>query len=230
MKLVKDICLLSFAATCAVTAQQQDPAIPVGSLSINQDLVRQGAKPVLTWDIEYPATVEDVVEIDEEDDEIVTKTQLRVEVSVIGVGITDQRGNEFPSRSFINLSSSGYHHVFTGTGSQVNPTTTYVDRVVPRGETIRFASRVNVSGFDFFFNESRNIVVLKNGDLPPSNAAGFQHQTSVADYLGPYVKNGRLSLGPMDIIYACELTHTDQNHFGYDLQDTIVLVRFTPVK
>ena len=39
-------------------------------------------------------------------------------------------------------------------------------------------------------------------------------------------KNGKLALGPLDVIYAAELTHSNSNHYGFDLQDTIILVRF----
>ena len=228
MKIVISTCLLG-ALLAPFSIAQQEPPVPVGSLTANQDTLREGAIPEVSWNIEYPSTVDEVVEIDE-DDEITARTRLRVQVSVIGIGITNQFGTEFPSRSFIRFSKSGWHHIFTGTGSQVNPTINYVDQIIDQGETIRFAARVNVSGFNFFFNDSDNIKVLRNGDLPPSVAAGFDIQTSVADYLGPYVKDGRLSLGPMDIIYAAELTHTNPEDSGYDVQDTIVLVRFTEVE
>ncbi len=234
MKLLKNTYIhglaVTLAITCTVTAEELDPPVPVGSLSVNQELVRQGAKPLLEWKIDFPADVEDVVDI-EDDDDVVTKTDLRVQVSVIGVGITDQNGREYPSSTYLNFSSFGWLHLFTGAGYQVNPRVNYIDRIVPEGERIRFSSRVQLRGYSYFSNESNNVVVLKNGDLPPGNAAGFaDHQTSVADYLGPYIKNGRLALGPLDIIYAAELTHTDPSNRGFDIQDTIVLVRFTPVK
>lgn len=232
MKTIISTCLLGALLVPASFAQesQQEPAVPVGSLSVNHTTVREGVKPDLSWNIEYPSTVEEVVDIDPDTEVITTKTKLRVEVSVIGVGITDQTGREYPSRSWMHFSSVGWQHIFTGKGSQVNPTINYVDRVVNPDEKIRFASRVNVNGFNIYYNEDANILVLKNGDLPPSTEAGFDHQTSVADYLGPYVKDGRLSLGPMDLIYAAELTHSDPSNSGYDSQDTIVLVRFTEVE
>ena len=36
-------------------------------------------------------------------------------------------------------------------------------------------------------------------------------------------------MGPFDLIYCVELTHTDKNSSGYDLQDCIVLLRFTEI-
>jgi len=231
MKTILNTCILSaLLAPLALSQEgQQEPAIPVGSLSVNQGTVREGVKPVVSWNIDFPSTVEEVIDIDPDDDEITTKTKLRAEVSIIGVGITDQYGTEYPSKTWLHFSSSGWTHLFTGTGSQVNPTTLYADRILQQGERIRFASRVNLSGYNFYYNESDNVTVLKNGDLPPSVAGGHD-QASIADYLGPYIKDGKLSLGPMDIIYAAELTHSDPSDRGYDIQDTIVLIRFTEIE
>lgn len=213
----------------AGTINGEDPAIPVGSLRVNQDTVREGITPTLSWNITYPSAVTTVVDIDPVNEEIVTKTKLRVQVFVIGVGITDQSGREYPAKSLIHYSSSGWKHIFTGTGSEVDPERIYDDRIVKAGETLRFAARLNMNGYGYYYNNSNNVKIMMNGDLPPSNAAGYSHQTSAAEYLRPYIKNGKLALGPLDIIYAAELTHSDSTHHGFDLQDTIILVRFTKI-
>ncbi|MBK1830551.1 hypothetical protein JIN77_07425 [Verrucomicrobiaceae bacterium R5-34] len=209
---------------------QQDPPVPVGQLNVNAAMVRDGVAPVLSWEIEYPSTVEEVIDIDPEDEQLTAKTRLRVQVSVVGVGLTDQYGKEYPAKSYINFSSVGWKHIFTGKGSQVDPFNHYIDRVVDEGEVIRFAAKVDENGYDYFYNESSNIRVLKNGDNPPGVSAGYTSQSSIADYLEPYIQNGKLSLGPMDLIYAAELTHTDTSHTGYDMQDAVILVRFTRVE
>lgn len=227
---MKSIITLFIAAT-AITNQafsQQEPAIPVGTLNVNSHMVRQGIPPMLSWNIQYPMVVEDVVDIDA-DDEITTKARLRVQVSVIGVGITDRYGREYRSKSYIHYSSSGWKHVFSGTGSEVNPTQIVDDRIVPPGETLRFAAKLDMDGRSYFYNDSSNIRVLKNGDLPPTNTVAYgDHQTTAEAYLRPYISDGRLALGPLDVIYAAEVTHTNETSSGFDLQDTIVLVRFTP--
>lgn len=206
----------------------EDPLVPVGTLNVNQNTVREGVSPQLSWEIDYPSAVTTVIDI-EPDDDIVTKCKLRVQVYVIGVGITDQSGREYPAKSYIHYSSSGWQHIYTGVGSDVNPTRIYDDRIVNAGERIRFCAKLNQSGYDYYYNPSDNIEVLMDGDSPPNNAAGYQHQTSASEYMRPYIKNGKLALGPLDIIYAAELTHSDPNHYGFDLQDTIILVRFTKV-
>lgn len=209
---------------------QQDPAIPVGNIQVNQNMVRQGVSPILTWGIEYPTKVTDVITIDPVNEVIVTKTKLRVQVSVIGVGITDQYGREYPATSYIKFSSSGWKHIFSGRGYQVNPSQVLIDRVVEQGEKFEFAAKLDLSGYSYYYNNSANVRVLKNGDSPPTNAAGYTHQSSLEEFLRPYVKDGKLALGPLDIIYAAELTHSNQSHSGFDLQDTVVLVRFTKVE
>jgi len=229
MKTIKLIGFWGLLSTAVIFAQQ-DPPIPVGSLSVNIGMVRDGVAPLLSWNIEYPSTVEDVIDIDPDDEEITTKTRLRVQVCVVGVGLTDQSGREYSAKSYLHFSSFGWNHIFTGKGSQVNPFTYYIDRVVEQGEVIRFAAKVDLSGYNYFYNESSNITVLKNGDYPPGMSAGYNSQTSIADYLEPYIQNGKIAIGPMDVIYASELTHTNPSHSGYDMQDTVVLVRFTRVE
>lgn len=229
MKTITLVVAGALVAAGQALSQSTDPAIPVGTLNVNIAMVRQGVAPNLDWAIEYPNEIDDVIEIDEEEEEITTKTKLRVQVSVIGVGITDQSGREYPAKSYLHYSSYGWKHIFTGKGSQVNPTRYYDDRIVNPGEKIRFAAKLDMNGYNYYYNESRNVKVLKNGDLPPGNAAGYSHQTSAAEFLRPYIKNGVLALGPLDIIYAAELTHSNPGHYGFDLQDTIILVRFTKV-
>ncbi len=206
----------------------QPAAIPLGKIEINQSMVRQGVAPMLNWSIDYPTGVVDVVDITP-NDEIEPKTKLQVKISMIGVGITDQRGTRYEAKSYVQFGSSGWEHLFTGTGDQVQPDSVLIDRVVRPGDNLRFAAKVNLSGYDYYYNQSSNIKVLKNGDTPPSVAAGYDDQQSVANYLRPYVKDGKIALGPMDLIYVSELTHSDPQHSGYDMQDAIVLVQFDTV-
>ncbi|NNM29293.1 MAG: hypothetical protein HKO57_07225, partial [Akkermansiaceae bacterium] len=54
-------------------ANHGDPFTPVGWLTVNRVHVRTGVKPELTWSIQYPKTVHDIVDIDPETDKIVPK-------------------------------------------------------------------------------------------------------------------------------------------------------------
>ena len=208
-------------------AYADESAIPTGTLNVNRDMVRQGVTPELSWNIQYPSGLTEVITIDPVTEVITTKTCVRVQVCVIGVGITDQYGRQYPAESHLNFSSSGWQQIFTGRGRDVDPSRYYIDRIVSSGETLSFKAKMDYGSAPFYYNDTINVKVLKNGDNPPSVAAGYDHQTSAEEYLRPYLKDGKLSLGPMDIIYAAELTHSDPAHSGFDLQDTIVLVRFT---
>ncbi|MFK7910272.1 MAG: hypothetical protein AB8F34_06675 [Akkermansiaceae bacterium] len=203
-------------------------AVPTGQLDVNIAMVRQGIAPSLTWKIDYPTEIVDIVDIPPTD-EIIPKTKLRVKISMVGVGLTDQRGVKYAAENFIKFGSSNWQTLFTGNGSEVRPNNVLVDRTVQQGETIRFAARVKLDGYSYYYNQDKNITVLRNGDTPPNVAAGYDDQSPVASYLRPYVKNGKIALGPMDMIYVSELTHTDPRHSGYDMQDSIVLVQFEKI-
>ncbi|MBK1830366.1 hypothetical protein JIN77_06495 [Verrucomicrobiaceae bacterium R5-34] len=224
---------LLIAGSLAMSApvfSDQAPAIPTGSLDVSELMVRQGVAPTFSWNIEYPAQVTDVVDINE-DDEIIPKTKLRVRVSMIGVGLTDQYGTQYPAKVYMKLGNKSWDNIFSGTSSQVKPDVDLIDTVVKAGTTFEFAAKLNWTGYDYYYNDSSNITVLKNGDTPPSVAAGYSDQTSVAEYLRPYIQDGKIALGPMDVIYVSELTHSQyqKNESGYDMQDVITLVRFEKV-
>jgi len=222
---------LLIAASVAFTASafsDQAPAIPTGTLNVNQLMVRQGEAPALTWNIEYPTQVTDVIDITPED-EIIPKTKLRIRVKMIGVGLTDQHGTQYPAKVYMKFGNASWNNIFTGSSADVQPNKKLVNKVVQPGTTFKFAAKVNWGSYDYYYNESPNIKILKNGDTPPSVAAGYSDQTSVAAYLRPYIKNGKIALGPMDIIYVSELTHSSTSHHGYDMQDAITLVTFEKV-
>ena len=222
---------LLLAGAIALSAQafaDQAPSIPTGSIDVDQLMVRRGVAPTFNWTIKYPQEVTDVVDITPED-EIIPKTKLRVKVSMVGVGLTDQTGRLYPAKAYMKFGSGSWNMLFNGTGAMVSPSTVIIDKIVQPGQVLQYAAKVNWSGYGYYYNNSSNIKVLKNGDTPPNVAAGYDHQTSVASYLRPYIKNGKIALGPMDVLYVSELTHSNTSHHGYDMQDSITLVRFEKV-
>lgn len=216
--------VLTSAAISISSVFADEPSVPVGELNINTELIRKGGVPDLSWQIMTPQKVTDLIEIDPVTDVIAPKQQLRVKVSVVGVGIADQYGREYPAWSSIKFGSSSWCHIFDGTGSQVDPSEICVEKIVEPGEEIRFAAKYS----KWQYNDDPTVKVLKNGDTPPTLEGGLG-QDSVEDYLKPYIKDGKIALGPFDVIYVAELTHTNPANSGYDMQDTIVLVRFEAV-
>lgn len=216
------------AALTSVATATESPSTPVGTLDVNQLMVRTGVAPTVSWNIGYPTQVTDVIDIPPTD-EIIPKTKLRVKVSMVGVGLTDQRGTQYPAKNYIKIGSSGWEHLFTGCGRDVRPGELLINRIIQPGHTLRFAAKVDLRNYRTYYNQDSNITILKNGDIPPNVAAGYQHQTPVASYLRPYIKDGKIALGPMDVLYVSELTHSKPSQSGYDMQDSIVLVQFEKV-
>ena len=220
---------LLIASAVALTASASaDTLKPTGTLTVSETYVEEGTAPTVSWDIKYPAVIDELVDIDPEG-KVDPKVKLRVKVKMVGVGITDQRGTEYDAKVFMKFGSNGFQHLFTGSGPEVDPTQVLVNRVIQPGQTIRYAARVNLSGYNYYYNEDANITVLKNGDTPPSVAGGHD-QASVADYLRPYLQDGKISIGEKDLIYVSELTHSNPEDTGYDQQDAITLINFEEVE
>ncbi len=224
-----------------------------GELTANPKIVKVGETPKLTWKINYPPAVLEVVEVNNpggsgggEPGTITPKTRLYTEVRILGQGVTVQSGNSF---NFVNTqasmsinSTSDFKQIFYGTNPQVNPANiinlktifgdTYKNNLVPEGKPIRFGGR-------YYYNNSwgpqyrssdggDNVRFLVNGERPPSNIPGY-NAPSLESFIRPYLDStGRVKIGPMDVIVFMELTHrADQkSNVGYDLQDMVLLVTF----
>ena len=197
---------------------------PTGSLSVNKNIVTQNEKPRLSWEIVHPTTLEDVIEVGE-DDEVEVLKKLKVDIYMVGTGVTSHQGSrQYTTISKVSFNHGAWQQIFKGKGKDVNPSEIQLTRILKKGDSIRFKAKYDT----WRNNESEEVIILTNGDAPPVGL-GQNGGVDLEDYLSPYVKNGKLDLGPLDFIYCAELTHTNQNSSGYDLQDSIVLVRFTEV-
>ena len=217
-------------------AQASSPSIPVGSLTAFPTVVQTGTKPTLTWDISYPSVVKDFVNVTPTGTITSTSTaELDVEVRVLGNGVTvSTSGGGF---NFVNaeaqLSYKGgsYTRIFYGTNNNVNPSTIAWSKTrIKKHETLRFGGRFfhnNNWGSLFQTNSSTNNVrTLVSGDTPPNKIPEFGAPT-LESFIRPYLgANGKVKIGPMDVIVFMELTHTNESSSGYDLQDMVLLVTF----
>ncbi|WP_018971008.1 hypothetical protein [Rubritalea marina] len=224
---------LAISPAISLSAQTQEPAIPIGKLHIQNEIVYVGDHSTLTWDITHPQTITDVIDIDDgggtSSEVVVVKKDLLVKVSMIGTGITDSSGKEYSSTSEIRFNGGPWEHIFTGPGAAVDVTEVLIERVAKPGTTIEFRSRY--IGYDQWrYQYSDEIEIFLDGDEPPKNPSSDTLATSAEEYMLPYTNDGKLTLGALDMIYAAELTHTDQSSRGYDMQDSIVLVRFTDLE
>jgi hypothetical protein len=225
--------ILGFAS--ALNAQdEQSPSIPVGSLSAFPTIVQTGTKPQLTWDITLPETVPVVID----PPGTVTPTRdLFMDVRILGAGVTSYNSYHgtltfVPTECQINYGGQGYDRIFYGTNHDVNPNEIVHTQFVEEGQTINLGGRYywNNSWGPWYSSTmssySYNVVALKNGDVPPTTTPMHQAPT-IESFIRPYLgEDGRIEIGPRDIIYLLELTHTDQNTGGWDLQDLAVLITF----
>jgi hypothetical protein len=74
-------------------------------------------------------------------------------------------------------------------------------------------------------SNSKQVVILRNGDSVPSNGGYGPNSTSAATYVKNYVVNGKISLPNPDrqAIILFELGVTDSTQPGFDLQDIVLL-------
>ena len=201
-----------------------DAKIPVGTLSVNKNLVEKDEKPLLTWNITHPiSALDEVISVDGNDNISVLK-DVKVDVYMVGTGVTSDGGSkQYTTQSYIGF-GNGWEHVFTGKGDDVIPSVVHISKELSAGTKITFAAKFN----NYCYNHDDEVILLREGDSAPGGL-GDNGGASLESYLKAYVEDGKLSLGDLDVIYCAELTHTDKGSNGYDLQDSIVLLRFSEV-
>ena len=226
--------LFTLVTSTLATAQDESPLIPVGSLSAFPTIVQTGTHPQLTWEITLPETVDEIIEI-VEPGTLVPKRDLIMDVRILGAGVTSYNSyyntlTFVPTECRLNYNGQGYNRIFYGTNHDVDPSEIVHTQFVEEGATVNLGARYYWNnGWGTWFsstNSNYNVVALKNGDNPPTTTPMHQAPT-IESFIRPYLgEDGRIEIGPRDIIYLMELTHTNQSHGGWDLQDMAVLIGF----
>lgn len=233
--------LLILAVTAALTSfasGQSQPIIPTGDITAFPTFVQAGTNPTLTWNVTLPEKVTDVITITPPGT-ITPKKTMTMKVRVLGASVKrvwlNSRGQVtdwewVPTEALMKYNSGSYSRIFYNTQNNVNPNTVVKQQTVYNNNTINFGGRYYVDGsWSNMFtsqNSQYNVVALKNGDTPPTTTPMYQ-QPTIESFILPYLDpQGNIKLGPRDVIYLMELTHTDRNHGGFDLQDLALLVTF----
>lgn len=214
------------------------PVIPVGWIDAYPTIVKTGTHPQVRWGINLPSQVPDVVDI-VDGGTIVSKEPVCIECRMLGNGVTvhysDGSWQYVNAEAQISLNGGAYQPVFYGNNNAINPNTIVwtVDEL-QKNQTVRFGGRYNWKdswGPTYRSNDgTKNVRLLVNGETPPT-VQPMHGAPSLEDFVRPYLDpNGRVNIGPMDVIVFMELTHTDsqQNHQGYDLQDIVMLCTLKP--
>lgn len=220
------------AGRVVVQAGTSDPSVPVGSLHANPVIVRAGTLPELNWTIAYPQTVIDVIDVTPSG-KITPKEDLYVDVRVLGAAYQISTNSWGLVESNVKIASANYSRFFYDRQNNVNPTKIMYTRLVRKGEVINFKSRChNGSSWRPYYSTettNQNVAALANGDDPPNYTPAFS-QGNIESYLRPYLDtNGRMKIGPLDVIYLFELGQAQINS-GFDMQDLVLLVTFRRVQ
>lgn len=220
-------------------SQGRSPVIPVGTLSAYPTVVQAGTHPTLTWSVTVPEIVSDIVMI-ENGGTIRAQRDVYADIRVLGTSVKrvwlDSRGRItrwewVPTEASVSKSGGSLSRIFYGTNAQVVPNKIVHSTRMLAGDTLDVAGRYSQSSYSWStrFSSatgSTNIRALRNGDTPPTTTPLYQ-QPSLEAFLSPVLDaQGRIKIGPRDVVYLMELTHTDKNHGGYDLQDMALLVSF----
>ncbi|WP_411826623.1 hypothetical protein [Luteolibacter sp. AS25] len=232
------VCVLTASTQLSLSENTNTiPAEPVGWLTAYPTVVQTGTKPFLTWEITHPAIVGDYVEIIPPST-VNPTDELDVEVRVLGNGVTVSSSNSnsysfVDAQATISFDGGSYKQIFYGDNYDVNPSKVVWERSnIQPGQKIRFGGRYYYKGYGtFYYSEDgkQNVRTLVDGSIPPTNIPSYG-APSLEDFIAPYIgSDGRVDIGPMDVIVFMELTHTDsqQSDEGYDLQDLVLLVTFT---
>jgi len=232
--------ILTVSALISNRALAQDPPVPVGWLETSSNLVRSGTKPTLNWEITYPSVVKDIIKITPPGT-CTPKVRVNMDVRVIGASVKVVWLNAWgivtkwewaPTQALVSINNSSYSEIFYNTQPNVNPSTIVYNKKVNANQNINFAGRYNFNGWSSQYNSvsgGQNVVAMVSGDTPPTSTPMYQ-QPTIEDFIKPYLDGqGRIKVGPKDVIYLFELTHTNKNDGGFDLQDLALLVTFQEV-
>jgi len=229
-----------FTLSAALTSRSaaQDLQAPVGWLTTGQTHVQAGTKPTLSWGITYPAVIKDIITITPPGT-CTPKKKVTMDVRVIGASVKVVWKNSWgvvtrwewaETKALVSINNGTYSSIFSDTQDNVKANKIVYTKTVNANQPINF-------GGHYFWdnkwttifkstNTGDNVVALVNGDTPPTTTPLYQ-QPTIEDFIKPYLDGaGRIKIGPMDVIYLMELTHTDKRDSGFDLQDLALLVTF----
>jgi hypothetical protein len=229
-----NIALIAFLLISAgLNAATTDPSVPVGSLQATPTLVKAGTLPGLSWSIQYPNTIIDVITITDPG-KITPKEDLYMDVRVLGAAYQIATNTWGLVESNVKVGTANYARFFYDRQNNVNPTKIMYTRLVRKNEAIHFKSRCNTGSTwrPYISTEvmNQNVTALVNGDDPPSYVPAFS-QGSIESYLRPYLAaNGKINIGPLDVIYLFELGQTNTSASGFDMQDLVLLVTFRRIQ
>ena len=212
------------------SASAADNMVPTGTLTVDRDLLRVGTKSQLSWSINYPAPVTEVIDI-VPPNIIKPKKDLKMKVRVLGASFQETTTKFLPVEVMWSKNNASWSRIFYGYQTSVVPSTVVLTANVKKNDTINLGGRGYRDGrWLSLYNTASNtdnLVMLKNGDRVPSTVPAL-NGASIESFLKPYMNTTtkKISIGDRDLILLMELGQTNPDNSGFDLQDLVVLVTF----
>lgn len=212
---------------------------PLGDISANAEVVRAGTFPTLDWNITYPESIIDWVNI-EPNGTIRCTAPVNMQVRNLAADVQSRttfwNGFRWVTRfsyvevtCFGRVNNEGWRSLFQGIQPNINPNQVVWNRNMGVNDSVVFAARSSFEGHIWHFTgqSSPNVVLLRRGDVPPDYTT-WTTQSTLGEHIDPYLNDeGVIDIGPRDVIIAFELTHIIPNDEGEgDLQDMILLLTF----
>lgn len=208
--------LVSLAMVGSLAANSVEK-VPIGSIESLQSHVVADSKADLAWQISYPV-------------HNFNETDSIVKVSFITAAIGPLNTFQFGLR----IAGGSYQEFYHGVSEEhrdysLEQGAVIAETSLGHGDEIEFLARHNGRNADVGWvsstdpSQSQQIIELQNGD-PVPDVPPVPGQRSVADILEPYSSNGFITIGENQKILLFEIFTSDRNHFGFDLQDVIILV------
>lgn len=230
--------ILTLSTLCVLPALANeppgDPHVPVGTLDVDKLWVPSGVRPILTWNIEYPENIDDLVDITPED-KLVPKRRMEMEIRVVGAAF-QVGSNHTPLTVQTRVGNdNGWERIFLGPDYTVEPSTVVHSQVVEAGTVVDFAFRAQKTDGDWYssrdtLTDNVTVIALRNGDSVPNYVPAYE-QGDIASFLSHYIDaSNKVTIGPRDVIYLSELYSTSTSSSYFDQQDLVILVTLNDVE
>ena len=129
--------------------------IPTGTLNVDRSLVRIGSRSQLSWQIQHPVGVTEVVEI-LPPNIIKPKKNLKMRVRVLGASFQQSLTSYLPVEVMWSKNNSSWSRIFYGTQLTVNPSSVVLDTTVKTNDKINFGGRGYRSGWLPLYDTAEN--------------------------------------------------------------------------
>lgn len=217
--------------TTETTKSQENVEITRGLLDVPR-YVEWPNSPRVGWDLTEEVSLDQLVK--RTSTGVTALTDLRVEVTVLGTGVTSGSGSRYTSfrtQGELKIGNQAWALVHDGNEDAVVPNKVTYSTTAKEGDEFQFRSRFLFNSWQGYrYHSGSDVLTLANNEKIPSNKPENEAVKSAEQFLQPYLnEDSTLDLGELDFVYVAELTHTDKNASGYDLQDLIVHVSVRPI-